>query len=84
MPTVVHCSGGQGKALLRCSGQGRTSGTGRGQVGRVGLVVLRLLMSMSLVVTARVNRVGVAVGAILVIWVHKRSWDPGKKGSRRS
>jgi hypothetical protein len=34
---------------------------------------------MSLVVTAIVNRVGVAVGAILVIWVHKRSWDPGKK-----
>ena len=36
-------------------------------------------MSMSLVMTTRVNPVGVTVGAILVIWVHKRSWDPEKE-----
>ena len=51
------------------------------QVARVGLVVLRVATSISLVVTAKVDRVGVAVVAVSAIWAHKRNWDPAELAS---
>ena len=48
------------------------------QVARVGLVVLRVVTSISLVVTTKVDRVGVAVVAVSAIWAHKWNWDPAE------